>query len=115
MDLTQDQLTELRSLLEDQRSKIVRQVKGVIGQGVESHGDSADCARTQSDAELLFGVEEHERDEAFEIEEALQRMEDGGYGMCEMCGKPIPFARLRAIPAARYTTDCQEKIELAQR
>ena len=115
MHLTQDQLTELRDLLEEERNKVVRQVKGARGQGVDPHGDSADCARTQSDIELVFGLEEHERATVLEIEEALKRIDAGTYGICEMCGKPIPFARLKAIPTASHTTDCQEKIELARR
>lgn len=115
MHLTQDQLAELRDLLQEERTKFVRQVKGVLGHGVEAHGDSADCAWTQSDAEMLFGLEEHERERVLEIEEALGRIEAGTYGVCETCGESIPFARLRAIPTARHTTDCQEKIDLAQR
>ena len=115
MHLTQDQLGTLRDLLEEERGKVVRQVKGVLGHGADAHGDSADCARTQSDVELLFGLEEHERETGLDIEEALERIEAGTYGVCEMCGKPIPFARLRAVPTARYTTVCQEAIERARR
>ena len=36
-----------------------------------------------------------------EVEAALERLEDGNYGLCEVCGKPIGAARLEAMPAAR--------------
>ena len=48
---------------------------------------------------------------SFEIDAALQRIEEGSYGICEMSGRPIPVARLRAIPFARFTVECQTRIE----
>ncbi|UOF89176.1 TraR/DksA C4-type zinc finger protein [Fodinisporobacter ferrooxydans] len=45
------------------------------------------------------------------IDQALGRMEDGTYGICEQCGEPISFARLQAEPAAARCIDCQEILE----
>ncbi len=44
------------------------------------------------------------------IEEALQKLEDNKYGICECCGKDIPSQRLVSIPEARRCRSCQEKI-----
>ena len=52
-----------------------------------------------------------EQDALYEIDEALKRVDLGTYGICEMCEKPIPHARLEAIPFARCTVDCQSKLE----
>jgi DnaK suppressor protein len=41
----------------------------------------------------------------------LKRIELGTYGVCEMSGKPIPHARLEAIPFARFTVECQSQLE----
>jgi RNA polymerase-binding transcription factor DksA len=41
-----------------------------------------------------------------DIEHALCRIDDGSYGSCELCGRPIPFARLEAIPEARTCLSC---------
>jgi DnaK suppressor protein len=41
-----------------------------------------------------------------DIERALQRLDAGTYGSCESCGRPIPFERLEAIPAARFCVAC---------
>ncbi|MBA3831948.1 MAG: TraR/DksA family transcriptional regulator [Chthoniobacterales bacterium] len=46
-----------------------------------------------------------------EIDAALERIESGTYGICEMSGDPIPIPRLRAIPFARLTVECQSKVE----
>jgi DnaK suppressor protein len=46
-----------------------------------------------------------------EIDGALQKFQDGTYGICETCGKPIPEARLRAYPAATHDVDCQSRLE----
>jgi RNA polymerase-binding transcription factor DksA len=46
-----------------------------------------------------------------EIDNALGRIERGTYGICEMSGRPIPLPRLRAVPFARFTVECQAEIE----
>src|SRR3972149_2916674 len=48
-----------------------------------------------------------------QVEEALARMDDGTYGICENCGRPIHPARLRAIPYAKLCIDCKAKEERA--
>ncbi|SEG77119.1 dksA/traR C4-type zinc finger [Thermomonospora echinospora] len=44
-----------------------------------------------------------------EIEEALGRLEEGRYGLCEGCGKPIPEGRLEILPYARFCVVCQQR------
>ncbi|MBV9672279.1 MAG: TraR/DksA family transcriptional regulator [Verrucomicrobia bacterium] len=46
-----------------------------------------------------------------EVNEALARIEDGRYGICELSGKPIPEKRLRAVPWTRYTLESEEQLE----
>ncbi len=46
-----------------------------------------------------------------EIDAALDRIEEGTYGQCEMCGGKIPLKRLEAKPQARYCLKCKEKLE----
>lgn len=114
MSLTSEQVTELRDLLEAEREEIVLQVKGVAGKAAASHGDSGDLSTSDIDAELTWGLGEHETNRLRELEQALSRMETGTYGICEMCEEPIPFARLKVMPSARYTVDCQEEVEREQ-
>ena len=49
-----------------------------------------------------------------EVNEALHKFDQGTYGLCEMCGKPIPEKRLRAMPAATHDIECQSKLERGQ-
>ena len=60
-----------------------------------------------------FNLELLERDQSTlrEIDEALARIQEGGYGQCEACEEPISRERLRAVPHARNCIDCQRSIE----
>ena len=60
-----------------------------------------------------FSLELLQRDEATlgEIDDALDRVENGTYGLCEACEEPIPKARLNAVPHARNCVECQRKAE----
>jgi len=49
-----------------------------------------------------------------EIDDALPRIEDGTYGQCERCGKPINERRLEAVPSAKYDAECQAAIEASE-
>jgi len=53
-----------------------------------------------------LGLVDSERKLLLEIQDAVGRIDDGTYGICEGDGSPIPKARLRAIPWARYCVDC---------
>jgi DnaK suppressor protein len=46
-----------------------------------------------------------------EVEHALTKFENGTYGICERCGRPIPLARLRVLPEARYDVEYEEDVE----
>lgn len=56
---------------------------------------------------VLSRLGERERREMDEIYAAQARLETGTFGVCERCGRPIPLARLRAIPATRFCVGCQ--------
>ena len=45
-----------------------------------------------------------------DINLALQKTQKGKYGFCERCGKPIPVARLKILPEARYDIECEQKL-----
>ena len=81
---------------------------GEIGSGgTDNHlGDTAGAAY---DRELDHGLEEGAQQTLDEIDAALARIEDGTYGTCEICGKPIGDERLRAIPWARLCIDDQRR------
>ena len=77
----------------------------------EELGDEADTAREVSETELALSVAEIRSSEVADIEDALRRIVDGTYGVCDVCGEPIPAARLKAAPSARLCVPCQKKSE----
>jgi RNA polymerase-binding protein DksA len=82
-----------------------------LGEVAEGGTDNhlGDTATAMYDRELDNGLEEGARETLAEIEAALQRIEDGTYGICEVCGKPISAERLSAIPWTRLCIDDQRR------
>jgi RNA polymerase-binding transcription factor DksA len=75
--------------------------------GTDNH--LGDTATAMYDRELDEGLEGGARETLAEIDAALQRMEDGTYGICEVCGKAIGAERLSAIPWTRLCIDDQRR------
>jgi DnaK suppressor protein len=84
----------------------------------ESSGDLSSYAFHQADQgsdtnlmEQTVMLMEQERDKIRLLNDALGRIMDGNYGICEICGEQIPENRLEIIPYARYCMDCKSKEE----
>ena len=60
---------------------------------------------------MTLGLMENEARTLHQIEDALEQMEGGRYGVCILCGQAIPLARLEALPFATTCVPCQEKAE----
>jgi RNA polymerase-binding transcription factor DksA len=71
----------------------------------------ADVATDMYDREFNLGLASNERELLQRVDAALKRIEDGSYGICLKSKKPIPQARLKAIPYAEYTVAAQEELE----
>jgi RNA polymerase-binding transcription factor DksA len=63
------------------------------------------------DREFALNQLSSEQDVLFEIDEAIRRLENGSYGICEMSGEPISLERLQALPYVRYSITAQAEIE----
>jgi len=112
--------SEFRGLLERERQRIVETIAHlheenprnledelgeVAGRGSDNH--LGDMATVTFDRELDEGLEEGAQQTLAQIDRALARLEDGTYGTCERCGKPIAEERLRARPWATLCIDDQ--------
>jgi RNA polymerase-binding protein DksA len=115
--------TEFRQLLEQERARLQKAVEflhdenpgtiedelGEVGSGgADNH--LGDTATATYDRELDEGLAEGAQQTLAEIDAALKRIDDGTYGVCEVCGKPIGEERLRAIPWTRYCIDDQRRL-----
>ena len=72
-------------------------------------GDMADQASGNNEVHIALKLRQTDAKILQAIEEALQRIEKGTYGVCRDCGEPIAEARLRAIPWTRVCIACKEK------
>jgi DnaK suppressor protein len=69
----------------------------------------ADLGSDSFEQEFTLSLLENQGQHLEEIGAALERIDQGRFGVCENCGKPIPKARLDAIPFTRYCVDCARK------
>ncbi|MCB9763450.1 MAG: TraR/DksA C4-type zinc finger protein [Alphaproteobacteria bacterium] len=86
-----------------------------LGQVREVEADAIDFASTETDREQRLRFADRERKLAGKIRVALQRMQEGEYGVCESCGEPITFKRLLARPIATQCIDCKTQAEQLER
>lgn len=71
----------------------------------------ADAATDTYDRDLALGMLSSEQDAIYEIEEAIDRINNGTYGVCELTRKPIEPARLEAVPWARFSAEAETQLE----
>ena len=99
----------------DLREQLQRQMSGLAKQSAEEvQGYSlhmADSGTDNFDRDFALSLLSSDQDAVYEIEAALNRIEKGTYGVCEVTNKPIPRARLDAIPWTRYTVEAQAQLE----
>ena len=71
----------------------------------------ADVATDMYDREFTLSLAANERELLYEIDEALHRVDDGTYGTCGVCKKPVAATRLKALPYTKTCLKCQEILE----
>jgi RNA polymerase-binding protein DksA len=110
---------EFRPLLEQERERIVNQIAhlqdehsrpmddevGELTRGLDNH--LGDLASVTFERELGEGLEEGAQQTLAQIDRAIAKLDDGTYGTCERCGRPIGEERLRARPWALLCIDDQ--------
>ena len=97
------------------RERLLNQMSGLAKESAEEMpGYSlhmADSGTDNFDRDFALSLLSSDQDAIYEIEEALKRIEKNTYGICELTGKPIPKARLDAIPWTRFTVEAQAQLE----
>ena len=103
-----------RQVLSDMLETLLGQSRDaldVMSQEVASFADVTDRATAESDRQLNILMRERDRQLIGEIHEALERVKDGEYGICQECGEEIGEARLRAQPTATLCVHCKALLE----
>lgn len=117
--LTKKQLNHYREMLLIKRAELVGDLSAIEAEALRSGSGNishmpihmADIGTDTYDQDFMLGLAESERRHLREIDDALQRIEDRTYGVCQMTGKPIPKARLEAKPWAKYTIEAARIVE----
>lgn len=110
---------KLRNRLLNSREDLLAEVRQQVSEAAElrdeGSADVGDAGLTDDLREKLHLLSERQRERVFAIDEALERLEAGTYGLCAACGEPIDVHRLEAQPDARLCVECQKEAEEQQR
>lgn len=120
--LSPDVLAALQEQLLEHRERLKTEIRTLRGEedvgGKPADDPSADLKGDQGDAsvEIEAWATAHQEElnleaQLAEVEHALGKFALGTYGRCELCGEPIPLARLQAFPEARYDVVHQAEVE----
>jgi len=121
--MEKEELAKLKLQLTEQRDRIISGLNHIERDTLnksqrDAAGDlsgysfhMADQATDNFDTEFSLDIASNEQNLLNEIDEALKRMEDGAFGSCEQCKKPIALKRLKAVPYTRYCLKCQAEAE----
>ena len=109
----QDELNQLKNVERPRISQQIAEAQEGIADLLRDSGDGA--GDDQADAGTKTFEREHEmslannaRELLLQNERALERLEDGTYGMCEQCGRPVGKLRLQAFPRATLCVSCKQ-------
>lgn len=102
--------------LKKERQKLVRQLTelgatedGELTGDVEFGDGFADAAAATAERSEVLGIVDNLAKLLADVDQALQRVDEGTYGLCKACGKEIGEARMEFRPTSRYCIDCKAK------
>lgn len=117
--LSKKDLERFRKLLEERRKHIRQMVDESREQGIgfsrEDLPDEVDLATTESDQAMNLRLRDRERVLLRKIDKALDKIDEGTYGLCEDCDEPIEVKRLEARPVTDLCIQCKEEQERLER
>ena len=113
--MQKSELEYFKSILLSRKEQILKNLSGVKEEidelQTQELNDEGDHAAANSDSLVESAIITQQQQELVEIERALNKIESGEYGICEMCEDPIGFQRLKVKPHAVYCIDCREIVE----
>lgn len=116
-NLTKEQTAQLKKKLESESESLRRQVGDLRrGDPFSDPDHASDNAAVDTDVREQVGHETIEAEvkdltrKLNDMQLALKKIIRGKYGTCERCGEPIPLARLKILPEARYCVTCEEQL-----
>jgi DnaK suppressor protein len=115
-DFTPEELAAIKQNLIAMRKALLKEIDMSIKEGsskdtTEPSGDIYDISSNERDRELSYMLGDRERNKLREIDNAISKIEDGTYGICDECGEIISKKRLSVIPYSNLCIACKSKIE----
>ena len=112
--LSKKKLTYFRELLNERLDELLNEANKTVS-GMSNHKenlpDPSDRASLESDRNFTLRIRDRERKLIGKIREALERIENGTYGICEGCGGEVSRERLKARPVTTLCIECKKKQE----
>ena len=108
---------DIQRALERQRADLLEEVGDVLTQHKtpEALPDVSDQASAEEDQRFSMRIMEREQKLLKKVNEALDRMKNQTYGICEECGEDIPYKRLKARPVTTFCIECKTLQEQKER
>ena len=116
--LTKKKLEEFREILNAKKKSLVQEAVASLGgmtEVQEVYADMTDQASAESDRNFLLRIRDRERKLILKINEVLLKVDDGTYGVCELCEELISEQRLTARPETTQCIECKTDMEEAER
>jgi len=110
-----DKYEDIRNDLEKQKVALLAEAGVIIGGGLNpeklNFPDVTDQAAAEADKNFTLRLREREQKLLKKIDEAIDRIANGTFGICENCGEEISYKRLKARPVTTYCIECKTKQE----
>ncbi len=122
MALTKEQIKQFRQLLITERAKLAKEIRSIAQDTSKSPRDAsgdlsaytvhmADMAADTYEREVSMNIVSNEQEILYQIDDALKRLDEGSYGVCQQCNQAITMSRLKAVPYASMCIACQRTKE----
>jgi DnaK suppressor protein len=112
--MNKKKLEEFRTILTKKMKSLVDEAKksmGDITETKETFADPTDLASFEADRNFLLRIKDRERKHILKIKEVLKKIDDGSYGICEICGEDIDEKRLKLRPETTFCIECKTEME----
>ena len=117
--MNEKKLIYFKGLLEGRLHALLQEAEKMMSDMVQERkgnfADPTDRASFESDRNFLLRIRDRERKLITKVKEALDRIEEGTFGICELCGKPISEKRLMARPVTTQCIECKTEQEKKER
>lgn len=104
-------MSKLKEIRKNLLGDVEKNLKSSQEENTEPMADISDGAARSYTSELMLNLGEQDWQKLKQVDEALEKINSGEYGICSHCNNPIPEARLDVMPFAQYCVECLSKIE----